>query len=171
MILLSDQEFGAALAAFERSAFRLELQPAYNEPDETEIIERWRKGDREAHVDPFSGWYLLVVNHRAHGRVMQRVRVQQPPLSEYQVWERWVGRWNTAAGEDIRYMTRDKAHEVGLLPAAGDKDWWLLDEQRLIVMTFDSDNRRVSNELVTDPAMIDTACAWRDLALAHSAPP
>jgi hypothetical protein len=92
------------------------------------------------------------------------------PGLDYQRWERWISSWNIAAGETIRYLTRPRAHEIGLLPAAGTQDWWLLDSNRLIVMRFDAIGRRIHNELVTDSATVVQACAWRDLALHYSAP-
>ena len=68
----------------------------------------------------------------------------------------------------MRYLTRDRAHEIGLLPAAGDQDWWLLDSAQLIVMRFDREGHRIENKLVTDPATVLQACKWRDLAVHHS---
>jgi Family of unknown function (DUF6879) len=168
--LLTDAEFGEALATIERSAFRLELQKVYLEPSEVEILKRYNEGDRFAHVDSpmFDAWWAMLRRHTAAGRRVERVRVQEDPPTWYQEWERWVGRWNTTAGEHTRYMTRAKANEVGLLPAAGDKDWWLLDSNRLIVMAFDDEGHRLSNELVTDPKIVAQACTWRDLAIHHS---
>jgi hypothetical protein len=68
----------------------------------------------------------------------------------------------------MRYLTRQRAHEIGLLPAAGNTDWWLLDSSRLIAMHFDDEGHRIKNELITDPAVVIQACMWRDLAVHHS---
>jgi hypothetical protein len=65
---------------------------------------------------------------------------------------------------------RRAAQEIGLLPADANHDWWLLDDARLIVMQFDQNGRRVHTELVTDPAQVDRAKTWWQLAHAHSAP-
>lgn len=172
MTVLSDAEFGEALATFEHTAFRLELQRVYREPSETEILKRYQQGDREYHLEvpEFQAWWATLREHTAAGRRVERVRVQEEPPTWYQGWERWIGRWNTAAGEHTRYMTRAKAHEIGLLPAAGDQDWWLLDSNRIIVMTFDVEGHRLSSELVTNPTIVVQACAWRDLAVHHSDP-
>ncbi|MFU8873055.1 DUF6879 family protein [Micromonospora sp. SL4-19] len=35
---------------------------------------------------------------------------------------------------------------------------------------FDEVGHRISNELVTDPATVVQACAWRDLAVHYAAP-
>ena len=68
----------------------------------------------------------------------------------------------------MRYLTRQEAYDIGLLPAAGNTDWWLLDDARLILMRFDEDSNRIGTELSTDTALIERACAWRDLAVRHS---
>jgi hypothetical protein len=103
----------------------------------------------------------------AAGRTVGRVRVHQDPPTDYQRWERWLGQWNAAAGESIRYLTRGQAHEIGLLPDAGDEDWWLYDDTRLLVMRF-AGSRRVQNEVITDRAIVRRACKWRDLSVRHS---
>lgn len=101
---------------------------------------------------------------------MHRVRVHEEPPNDYQQWERWIDPWNIAAGERIDYLTRQQARTIGLLPDAGNLDWWLLDDNRLIVMHFDAEHRRVLNELVTDPARVRQARMWRDLAIRHARP-
>ncbi|MDW5323888.1 hypothetical protein R6Y94_08575 [Plantactinospora sp. KLBMP9567] len=67
-------------------------------------------------------------------------------------------------------MTRSQAHAIGLLPAAGDVDWWLLDSELLIMMMFDGDGHRTRNELVADPLIVAQAQAWWDLAVRHGTP-
>lgn len=172
MTLLDDHAFGEALRGIAHTAFRLELQRVYLEPSEEEVMRRWHAGDRMGHLDSpdLQGWWAMLREHTAAGRRVERVRVQEDPPTWYQEWERWIGRWNTTAGEHTRYMTRAKAHEIGLLPAAGDTDWWLLDSARLVVMTFDDEGHRLKTELVTDPTIVVQACAWRDLAIHHSTP-
>ena len=48
------------------------------------------------------------------------------PHSNYVRWSLTVARLNTEAGEDIRYLARDKARE----PELPDEDFWLLDSWR-----------------------------------------
>ena len=170
MTLLSEAEFFEALLSFEHTAFRLELQRSYAEPHEAPQLAAFLQGDpRPGPDDPaLRDWYKSVAEHVTQGGRMERVRVQDDPPTDYQRFERWLDQWNIAAGEVMRYMTRERAHEVGLLPAAGNTDWWLLDSSRLILMRFDGAGRRVANELVTDPATVLQACKWRDLAVHHS---
>lgn len=169
---LTTDEWAAELAGFARTAFRVELQPHYATDEESELWDRWLAGDRTPPTDvpAVRDWLDQIAAQVAAGKRIERVRVQQDPPTEYQRWQRWFGRWNAEAGEQIRYMTVQRAHEVGLLPAAGPDDWWLLDEQRLIVTRFDADGRLIGSELDTDPQRVKQACAWRDLATHHSAP-
>jgi hypothetical protein len=170
--VLDEEEFGRHLGSVRHTAFRLELQPAYAEPVEEGLLADFLAGDPEppALIEGFAAWYAQVTNLTEQGCRFERVRVQEDPPTAYQRWERWVGRWNCEAGEKIRYMTREKAHDVGLLPAAGDRDWWLLDSERLIVMDYDDESRRISSQLVDDIDAVVRARAWWDLAIHNSAP-
>ena len=170
-IALTDAEFADRLRTFAHTAFRLELQPVYLEPEEAETVAKFVGGQPEppTEVPGLRSWFEQIAELISAGRHIERVRVHEDPPTDYQRWERWIGGWNTTAGETIRYMTRDQAHDIGLLPAAGDIDWWLLDDDRLIMMTFGG-GRRIHNELVTDPKIVAQARAWRDLAVRHSAP-
>lgn len=167
-VFLSETEFWQNLHGFRHSAFRLELQPDYREPGEADLADAWLAGEQvEPGSDPgLAEWFRRVREHVAAGRTVSRVRVHADPPTHYQRWERWLGQWNAAAGERIGYLTRARAHEIGLLPAVGDEDWWLYDDTRLLVMRF-AGSRRVQNEMITDRALVHRACQWRDLAARH----
>jgi hypothetical protein len=166
---ITEQEFGRLLGDFERTAFRLELQAEYREPAEVDTIERFAAGRPQdpTEVPSLAAWYEQSRHLAAEGKRIERVRVQHEPPTICQQWERWIGAWNIAAGETIRYLTRSKAHEIGLLPAAGDTDWWLFDDSRLILMRFDDQGRRIHTELTDDPNLVKQAQTWRDLAVQH----
>ena len=168
--VLSDPEFSERLHQFEHTLFRLELQPVYLESSEDDLFAAFL---RDEAIPPTTqpqlrNWYTQVSRHIGAGKRIERVRVQEDPPTDYQRFERWLDKWNREAGEVMRYMTRARAHAVGLLPAAGGTDWWLIDSSSLIVMHFDGQGHRIRNELVTDPAVVVQACMWRDLAVHHS---
>jgi hypothetical protein len=165
---LTSEEFGEEIHRFERDAFRLELQDQYLEDEETNLFAAWRRGDPLPPTGIYQAWYDRIADHVQAGRRVERVRVQQEPPTPYQQFERWLDHWNTQAGETMRYLTRQQAHDIGLLPSAGNTDWWLLDSSKLIVMHFDEQGHRIHNELVTDPQVVTQACTWRDLAVHHS---
>lgn len=168
---LTDAEFAEQLRTFERSAFRLELQREYREPSEADTLARFLAGNPQdpTEVPGLRAWFAQVADLTNRGRSIERVRVHDDPPTDYQRWEHWIGAWNIRAGETIRYLTRQQAHNIGLLPAAGTTDWWLLDETWLILMRFDAHGNRIANELTTDPATIEQACTWRDLAVRSGA--
>lgn len=172
--VLTEAEWAAELAGFRYTAFHLETQPAYLIDDEQDWLARWLAGDMTPPTaEPaIRAWLDDKARQAAEGKRTERVRVFEDPPTDYQRWEQWFGRWNVEAGEHIRYMTRARAVEVGLLPdaAPGRTDWWLLDSSRLLVTYLDEVGRPGVKELVTDAESVVKACAWRDLATFHSAP-
>ncbi|RZU48583.1 hypothetical protein EV385_0300 [Krasilnikovia cinnamomea] len=168
---IDGEEFFAALHGAARSAFRLELQPTYIESYEQELVDRWSAGEFRAPtaVPELADWFARIGEQTSRGVQVGRVRIQEDQPTSYQRFERWCDPWNLRAGENIRYMTRQRALEVGLLPAAGAKgDWWLIDVQRLILITHDPDGRRLQYLSTTDSATVKQAATWRDLAIRHS---
>lgn len=167
---LTPAEWAEELRNFEEDAFRLEMQPAYSVPWEAEALERFLSGAEPRPTDEpaFRDWLDQVAGLVSGGRRIQRVRIHDDPPTPYQRYVRWVGSWNERAGEELRYMTRDEALRVGL-PATDTVEWWLMDSKRLIVMRFDDTGRHIDDELVTDREQVEQACAWRDLAVHHSA--
>lgn len=169
--LLNDEEFLSEFTKIEYTAFRLELQPVYRVADEQVSIRKFLAGepmDPAADIEGCKPWWKLVGELTERGGRMERVRVFEDPPTDYQRWERTLGKWNEDAGEVIWYITREQAHEIELLPAAGNVDWWLFDSQELVQLHFDSDGNRERTELVTDPEAVVQANVWRDLALYHA---
>ena len=178
---LEPERFTEAVLDFGWTLFRLELQDSYAEPEEDDLYAAFLRGEATttAGVPELVSWYQEIAAAVRAGKQVQRVRVQRQPPTDYQRFERWLDRWNIAAGEDIRYLTTRQAYATGLLPAAdrfviginaaAGPDWWLQDSSRLIVMQFDSQGRRTSNEIITDPKIVIQACKWRDLAVHYAA--
>lgn len=167
MSRITQAEFGQLLAGFERTAFRLECQPAYALGYEQADFDRFVAGERipPPDLDWWRPWLEQVARQVREGKTMARVRVLAEPPTPYQQWQRWAGHWNVQAGEDIRYMARSTATRIGL-PL--DYDWWLLDDERLIVMRYTSTGAIDHKKVSTDPGMIARHQGWRDLAV-HNA--
>ena len=85
------------------------------------------------------------------GKRIGRVRVLSEPPSDYQRWELWGTSWHIEAGEEIRYMSRRRAEQIGL-PL--EYDWWLFDDERLIITRFTDAGEIAEKSLITDPAII-----------------
>ncbi|MGH3714349.1 MAG: DUF6879 family protein [Micromonosporaceae bacterium] len=163
-------EWEAEFDKIKYTAFRLELQPAYHVEEEQRSLRDFLAGRLAEPTDDerVYPWRQMVRELTARGGRMERVRVFEDPPTDYQRWLRWVSKGNVEAGEVQWYVTRQQAHEFGLLPAAGNVDWWLFDSGRLLEMHFGEDGKMVKRELVTDPDVVVQANAWRDLALCNA---
>lgn len=165
--VIDNAEWAERLRSFKHSAFRLELQPRYLEPEEAETFGRFVDGNPQdpTEVPMLRTWFNQIRSLTDRGRSVERVRVQDDPPTDYQRWERFISPWNVAAGETLRYLDRKRAHEIGLLPAAGPGDFWLFDDTTLMRMFFNDEGRRIRNEISTDQTLVEQAISWRDLAV------
>jgi hypothetical protein len=114
----------------------------------------------------FMDWYDAVRQFAAAGKRMQRVRVVSEPHSDYTRFGIDLARrLNVPAGEDIRYLARHQAEDLGL----PNEDFWLLDSTRLLTLHFDGDVL-LGPELVTDQAAVAQRAQWRDVAWCSAIP-
>lgn len=166
---LTADDFNQLWRYFRHEAFRLECQPVYLVDVEREPFAEFLRGEpRPAPEIPYyAAWLDQIHAVTSQGRRVARVRILEEPPTDYQRWEIWAGQYNIAAGEDIRYLNRSQAVEVGLPVAA---DWWLFDSERLALMRFSPDGTPLGGEIIDDPEVVAQHCTWRDLAVSHSAP-
>lgn len=166
-IELTSDRYSQQFAEFKRSAWRFEQQPAYAVDYERSQFERFLAGrpdPPDANPD-LRSWFERVRWHASKGRTVGRVRIVDEPITDYQRWMRWMDRWNREAGETIDYLSRSRAREVGLLPMAGAQDWWLFDDERLVLMSFDPAGVRTRVELVEDELEVFGARSVREAAI------
>jgi hypothetical protein len=109
-------------------------------------------------------WLAMIRDAAEEGRRFARVRVVSLPLSDYNRWSYVIAQHNIAAGEDIRYLMREQAHDAGL----PEYDYWLFDSRTLLQMRFDQDDRFLGGEIIEDPAEIVRHNYWRDAAWHHA---
>ncbi|GAA2636173.1 hypothetical protein SMC26_39085 [Actinomadura fulvescens] len=167
--LLTGDAFGAMFHAVRRSAFRLETRDRYNAPSEQEPIRRFLAGDPdEDYLLGAHEWGAMTRAAAAEGRPFRRVRVVTVPLGDYSRYALWSVQGNLRAGERIRYLKRGLAEALGL-PVRPPHDAWLLDDDRVAVLHFDTDDRLLGAELVDDAATVEQHQKWRDIAWKASA--
>lgn len=154
------------IAGFEHTAFRLEVRSKYGVDYETEPWLRWRVGEPDD-MTWLAGWTTIVQRATAAGKRIERVRLVGEQLTDYQRFALDMCRHNTVAGEDIRYLRREHAADLGV---PTDQDWWLLDSARLAHILFDTDDRLLGGQILDEPHTVQRCCAWRD-ALWHYAIP
>jgi hypothetical protein len=163
---ITEDEFSEALRSFKRSAFRVEAQPAYALSDERADFDRFLAGSPTP--PPEMAWYRPWVDQVAQwtrdGKTVSRVRVLAEPPTDYQRWLLWGAPWFASIGEDIRYMNHSTAHRIEL-PL---QDWWLLDDERVIVMHFTAEGEVSGKELFTDRESVARYRTLQDLAIENS---
>lgn len=157
--VLTPEEFADLFTSFAHTAFRLETRDFYNDDSEHEPFRRFLAGE-PADDTWMADFCADVRGWVAEGKRIERVRVVTVPHSDYVRWSLTVARLNVQAGEDIRYLPRTRARDLGL----PDEDYWLFDSRRAAVLRFDDTDRLLGAELIEDPAEVVKRCHWRDVA-------
>jgi len=167
--LITGEAFGQLFRTFQHSARRLETRERYRDPEEDHAFTRYLNGSPENPSYLASRDYWLDGTVRAAvnaGRRFTRVRVVPEPLTPYLRFGLYHCAFNVDAGEDIRYLTQDRANALDL-PG---HDFWLFDEQRLALLWFTTDDRLLGAQISTEPAVVGQHARWLDLAEAHAMP-
>jgi hypothetical protein len=153
---LSYEDFKAVAVARKR-AFHLEQRDAYNVESEDEPFGRWLRGEPDDyawHAD----WLGFVCEATAAGVQVQRVRLASIPHSDYVRWGLDVSPLNITAGEDIRYLPRHLSEDIDL----PDEDYWLLDDDTLILSVFSADGRTGGFARPSSPELLRKCVTARD---------
>ncbi len=135
------------------------MRDCYNSPREAESFTKFLASE-PYDLAWFQNWLNMVREASCAGRQFSRVRVVGVPLTDYSRFGYAMAQHNNAAGEDIRYLARDRAQAAGL----PDHDYWLFDSRRLVVMHFGEDDRFLQAEIITDLAVIVEHNYRRDAA-------
>jgi uncharacterized protein DUF6879 len=158
---VTPDEFGKLFESFTSSAFRLETLPEYRVPQDVESLRLFRDGQPPSESRKHRQWLTTVRNAVARGARMQRVRIVQTPLTEYQRFQfSWGYVENSEAGEDIRILDHEPA---GLLR----EDYWLFDDATVVRLDYDNEGRFLRPVVVKDA---EPYRRCRDLALAAAVP-
>lgn len=164
--LVTGSDFGRLFTSFDHTAFRIESRERYNPANEREPVHAFLSG-KAMDVDWMRPWCDLIQNHIAEGRRVERVRIVSVPFSDYTRFGLHLSSINIAAGEDIRYLEREKAQSLGL----PNLDAWLFDSIRVAQMKFDeADSTLIHAEIINDPGVVVQHCHWRDVAMHHALP-
>jgi hypothetical protein len=168
---LTAQELQGAFARFEYTAFRLEGRESYAGTSyDSSRFARWLEGQLPE-LDPDVPWKRMVRAATAGGRLFARVRIVSEPWSDYTRYALWQSLQNIAAGEDIRYLSRQRAETAGLPAVLWEHDYWLFDSSLLVVMHYDDATDGLRHcETLDDPAIIVRHNYWRDAAWHHALP-
>lgn len=153
---------------FKRSAFRLELLPAYSVDSDGADYQRWVAGEPEPTWERKNPWLAELREDTAAGRLHSRVKVMSTQPTDY---ERYAAEWgyelNAQAGEDIGILdlaTRRLPEEL-----EGLHDFWIFDSATVLVMHYDHDGRLLGGELAP-PCELPRYLAAQNAAQAAAEP-
>jgi hypothetical protein len=145
------------LALASKRAFHLEQRDAYNVAAEDEPFGRWLRGEPDDYAW-HQDWLGFLRRATAAGAAVQRVRLASVPHTDYIRWGLDVSPLNIEAGEDIRYLPRHLADGIKL----PEEDFWLLDDDTLILSVFSADGRAGGFAHEPDPELLGQCLAVRD---------
>lgn len=153
------------LMSFKRTSFRLQMLQKYDIRSERAAFEKF-KADGILDVpsdDPRRERQRQLLSG---GRVLQRVQVVTPPISDYLRFSFAYFRHFAEAGEDIRILDISRVPECGL----PEHDFLILDDEVVIKLRHTAaDGRVIGRDALLD---VDIAPfrAYRDRALAEAIP-
>lgn len=163
--LLTGERFRDLFASFEHTARKLETRDRYSSPTEDEVVRRFLASD-PPDLSWLAYWFGLVRTATAEGRRFARVRVVTEPLSDYQRAGMTVVPHTLAAGEDIRFLPRDRATALGI----PQRDFWLFDDEQVALLHFDERDRFLGAELVDGEETVEQYRRWLEPAQSASTP-
>lgn len=144
--------FEQLLGSAHRSAVHLEMRDGYMaEP----ALDAWRAGSREdllANDPEFQLWLKWVREATERGVTVRRARVFSVPESDYIRWEHFISDANVTAGEQIRWLPRQRATDI----AFPGNDFWVFDDETVLVLHHTGDGEPAPEylELTTDPKIL-----------------
>ena len=146
-----------ALACSSKRAFHLEQRDSYHVASEDEPFGRWLRGEPDDYAW-HQDWLSFLRAATVAGVQVQRVRLASIPHSAYILWGLDVSPLNIEAGEDIRYLPRHLTADIEL----PDEDYWLLDDDTLILSVFSADGRTGGFALEVIPELLKQCVTVRD---------
>ncbi|WP_328898586.1 hypothetical protein OHR86_00225 [Streptomyces sp. NBC_00441] len=135
------------------SAVHLEMRDVYAVDYERGPFANWRTGFRHDPADRASWWrpWLDVVTEAVgRGVAIRRARIVSEPVSEYTRYLYDTTFTNMAAGEQVRWLPRQRASDI---PLPGN-DFWLFDGQLVQWNHFAGDGSSQGPEVTDEPAAV-----------------
>jgi hypothetical protein len=155
-----------------RSIFRLEGRPEYRVPGEEANIAKWKQGELDLSKDKsWQEWMKLLKNAKTRGVATQRVRVAPKPLPDYIKYE--INLWqeySTKNGEEVFFINTGDYQEVIAGLGFNPKDFWLFDDDKLLIFNYSPSGQFSGEILIGDGGMIKRYSDLREKLLKKSIP-
>ncbi|MFE4170607.1 DUF6879 family protein [Streptomyces sp. NPDC056909] len=148
----SVESFAEIMAEVRRSAVHLELRDSYGVDNEADNFAAFRRGEwsearERADRQP---WLDLVNEATSRGVAIRRARVVSVRVSEYIRYEHAGTQMNVDAGEQVRWLPRDRASDLAL-PG---NDLWIFDERLVQFNIFDGPGQWIRTDFTEDPNVV-----------------
>ncbi len=150
MELLQDDRFYNLFSTFRETAFHLEVEDSYSTPEESGPFGCFLRGKPDDYVW-HQPWLQSVREATAAGKRINRVRVVTVPHGDYTRWGLTVAPLNIDAGEDIRWLPRDRVDPTDLTA----DDFWLFDNSRVVFTVFEPNGRFAGGAATTDSTIVN----------------
>ena len=162
---MTPEAFQELFAAFEESAFRLQLLPKYDVAGERSELADYHSGapapDRTTNT-----WLATMASQVAHGRTWTNVHLLPERLTPYlQYVIDWWYVDQARLGAQVLFVPSAFAGELGALAAF---DFWLFDDRTLVRMRYGKAGRFLGAEEDATPASLENSRRARDFALRHA---
>jgi hypothetical protein len=166
--LITGEAFGRLFTSFQRTARRLEARDHYEIAEEEDQVGRFTAGQlaEAEHRAYMADWMGMVQSASTAGKRFERVRIVPAILTDYLRLELRGNRYNAEAGEDVRYLERDRANTLDL----PDHDFWLFDDERLALQYFTASGRPLGALVITEPDAVAQHALWLERAWAAAIP-
>jgi Family of unknown function (DUF6879) len=161
---LAYDEFKALLLA-SRRAWHLELRDTYNVRSEDEPFGRFLNEEPDRY-EWLEEWLTFIRKATAAGVTVQRARIVTVPHVDYTRFGLVVAPHNIEAGEDIRYLPRHLSEDIDFPK----EDFWLFDDDTLVLSVFSADGRTAWFERASDPDLTAQCRAVRDQVWSRAIP-
>ncbi|MGW6685629.1 DUF6879 family protein [Streptomyces sp. NPDC054961] len=159
------EAFGRLFEVFEHTAWRLETRGRYASDEATDTYAQFLRGEAPS-WDMGTGWAVTMRAKTDAGATVSRVRLVDAPPTTGQRYLLSHARKNAALGEDIRNLYRAEASRLQV-PA---EDFWIFDSRLVAVLNFDTEDRLVDVELITEPSEVNRYAQVRDAAWHFAVP-
>jgi hypothetical protein len=151
--MLNEEQLGAYIdERFTRRLFRLETHDHLDVSSDGDDFQRYLAGQPGPDMSRRDAWLNVIRNEVAEGKHTYRVHVVRSPLTDYLRFDfEWGYVYNEQAGEHIGILDlaeRESPRELIF------KDFWLIDDEHLVLMHYDNDGRFVGAEPVDEPQQL-----------------
>ena len=165
---MSSDEWRALFLGFRETLFRLETLPSYESESEKATIQAFLSGADPSPADTNSAKYHAEIKATiASGKSIERLHVVPDILTDYLKWEIfWSYRHLANVGAKVYLLEASRHSDL----AKEASELYLVDNQHLIHVEYDSKGAFRALSRDTDRSMVNKAVELRKKLLVHATP-